>query len=157
MEYAGHPGLLAGLDGYAGTGDGSRGGYTAKEGQQNVAHALSDQLLVRMEVLVLHAGGGSSAQQALDHTQCSDGDDGGHESGQHIHAQPRQMQAVRLQQGAGNIANHSQLVQMEHRSSNGGRNDTHQRAGHLGAPFLRPYQHDDHHQQADGEHHPEHC
>lgn len=79
MEHARQARLLTGFNGNAGAGDGRGGGHAAEEGQEDIADALRDKLLIGVEGLAFHAGGGRAAQQALDHAEGGDGDDGGDE------------------------------------------------------------------------------
>ena len=79
VEHARQARLLTGFNGNAGAGDGRGGGHAAEEGQEDIADALRDELLIGVEGLAFHAGGGRAAQQALDHAEGGDGDDGGDE------------------------------------------------------------------------------
>ena len=72
MEHARKARLLAGLDRYARACDGCRRGNTAKKRQQNITHALCDQLLIGVERFALHARGRRAAKQALDHAERRD-------------------------------------------------------------------------------------
>ena len=111
MEHARQARLLTGFDGDAGAGDGRGGGHAAEEGQEDIADALRDELLIGVEGLAFHAGGGRAAQQALDHAEGGDGDDGGDEVREHIEAQAAEVQAVGEEKRAGNVADDGKLVQ----------------------------------------------
>ncbi|MPM93713.1 hypothetical protein SDC9_140855 [bioreactor metagenome] len=63
MENAHQAGLPARFDAYAGAGDGGRGRHSAKEGNDHVANALPDQLLVGLQAGAGHVGGNRTAQQ----------------------------------------------------------------------------------------------
>ena len=102
-----------------------------------------------MEGLAFHAGGGRAAQQALDHAEGGDGDDGGDEVREHIEAQAAEVQAVGEEKRAGNVADDGKLVQAQRGGEGGGGNDADKRAGDLRAPFLRPDEHDGDDQRAD--------
>ena len=66
--------LLAGLDRHARARDGRGRGHAAEERQQNITHALRDQLTIRVERFALHARGADAPHsRLLDHAQRRDG------------------------------------------------------------------------------------
>ena len=149
MEHARKARLLAGLDRYARACDGCGRGNTAKKRQQNITHALCDQLLIGVERFALHARGRRAAKQALDHAERRDCHNGRSKILEHRKAQAAKGQAVTEQECFRNIAHHGKLIHTGKRRHDRCKNDTDKRTGHTRAPLFRPEDHYRHHEEAD--------
>ena len=149
MEHARKARLLAGLDRYARACDGCGRGNTAKKRQQNITHALCDQLLIGVERFALHARGRRAAKQALDHAERRNGHDGRDQVFEHREAQAAERQAVGEQERLGNVADDSELIHARDCRDNRRKDDADERARHTRAPFFRPEDHHQHDEKAD--------
>ena len=149
MEHARKTRLLAGLDRHARACDGCGRGNTAKERQQNITHALCDQLLIGVERFALHARGRRAAKQALDHAERRDRHNGRGKVFEHRKAQAAKGQAVAEEQRLRDISHHGELIHPGKRRNERCKDDADERAGHARAPLLRPEEHHRHHKKAD--------
>ena len=141
MNDTGHGGFTAGADVGGGAGNGARGGNAAKECRSNVAHALADELSVRMVAGAGHTVCHAGAQQGFNGSQqCN------HKGGLH---QLRQLCPVNLRQRrhgkplrelteAGADGFHRQV---EHLAHQGAHQHAHQHEGGSGAQALGDQNH----------------
>ena len=149
MEHARKARLLAGLDRYARACDGCGRGNTAKKRQQNITHALCDQLLIGVEFLALHARGRRAAKKALDHAKRCDRHNGRDQVFEHCEVQTAERQAVSEQDRLGNVADDGELIHACKRCNDRRKDDADERARHAGTPFFRPEGHHQHNEKTD--------
>ena len=149
VKNAREPRLLAGLDRNARAGDRRRGGHAAEERQKNVADALRNQLLIGVELLALHARGGSAAEETLDHAKRRDRYDGREKGFNRRKIKRGKVQPVGKQQRAGNVADGGEGIHGEYARSDGREDNADERAGDARAPLFRPDDHDRHNEQPD--------
>lgn len=113
----------------------------AEKRQENVADTLRDQLLVGIELLSLHARGGSAAKQTFDHTERSDRHDWREQIPEHGKVQALEIEPVGKKQRAGNVADGGERIHAEHARDDRRGNDADERAGDALAPLFRPEDH----------------
>ena len=135
MNHTRKPGLCAGFDGHTGTGNGRRGGDAAKQGRENVSHALGNQFPVTVETHTGHTGGAGAAQKAFNHTQGRNTDSGSQQTAHRSQIQPFQSKALRQQQTGGNLP-HPLDIHGDNQRRRRSQNDGNQRSRYHRIPLL---------------------
>jgi hypothetical protein len=129
--------LSARFDSHAGARDRRRGGDSAEEWDEHVAHALRDQFLIRLQAHTRHVRADRAAQQRFHCAERGDGQDRREEVGEIRPRDVGEAEAVGEEKRLGDVADGSGGP-VQSRGEKRGEDDAEERGGEARCPFFRP-------------------